>query len=117
PVGLEHHRDGGDGAADAAQRAVLGDAADRIVAPLVVALPEGRQRELHAVEKVTSTARRERSLPNPIDVKPREAGEHEQDDNEEETLQGMKCKGRRSRVANASSRIAQRLTAGETKES
>jgi hypothetical protein len=68
--------------------------------PFVVALPEGGDRELDAMEKVTAAARGERSFPNPIDVNTGDAGEDEQDENEKETLQTVECKGRRGGVSN-----------------
>jgi hypothetical protein len=39
------------------------------------------------MEKITATARRERTFPNPIDVNARRAGDDEQDENEKEALQ------------------------------
>ena len=80
-IKLEHHRRSGHGAAFAAEGAVGFDSAQRIVAPFFIGLAERRHRQLDAMEKITSAARRKFSFPGPVDVHRERGDKH----NEKET--------------------------------
>ncbi len=57
--------------------------AQRIVTPFFIGLAERRHRQLDAMEKITSAARREFSFPSPVDVHGERGDEQNNNGNDE----------------------------------